>query len=55
MNVSHEAMVIMYNASKMFIQQRIKACEELGHDASDYKRELEIVEEAWSNYLKSFS
>lgn len=55
MNVPQDAMVIMYSSAKLFIQERIKACEELGRSSDDYKLELEIVEKAWSNYMKGVS
>ena len=52
MNVPRDAMIIMYSSTKLFIQQRIEMCKELGKDYKDYERDLETVEKAWSDYLK---
>ncbi len=53
MNVPQEAMVIMYSSTKLFIQQRIEMCKELGQDYKDYERDLEIVEKAWNEHLNN--
>lgn len=55
MNVSQEALLIMYSSSKMFLQQRIEACVNGGIECEEYKRQLEIVEKAWSDYLNGIN
>lgn len=53
MDVLQEAVVIMYSSAKLFIQERINACEEIGRNCDDYKRNLEIIEKAWNEHLNN--
>lgn len=54
MNISNQAMIIMYSTTKVFLEERIEMCERTKCDCPDYKHDLEIVEKAWSDYLEDF-